>query len=54
VIAKKLKHVFSWGTWPFQKVLLEELGPFLKENSLLPMEVAFFTKVFLLLHGEFA
>jgi hypothetical protein len=32
--------------------LLKELGPFLKENYLLPKEVVFFTREFFLFHGE--
>jgi len=33
---------------------LEEFGPFLKENSLLPRGVIFFTRECFLLHGELA
>jgi hypothetical protein len=32
---------------------LGELGPFLKQNSLLLVEVVFFTRVLILLHGKF-
>jgi hypothetical protein len=35
-------------------ILLEELGPFPKENSLLPKEVVFFTRDCFLFHRELA
>jgi hypothetical protein len=56
-LGEQLKPFFSFGNthvpWEEGVLLLEELGPFPKENSLLPREVVFFIMEFFLLHWEF-